>query len=137
MNKRRYNELGKYIRECREAVDLTQVELAKQMGEGITQKTISAWETGVLGVPKKYIKLLAQAIKADEERLLALKQGDSSDRALRMEKNILSLIKAAAKSKCTTISAEDLLFLDEVQDDLSQAMTSELLEQLLAHRQSK
>ncbi len=71
----RCNVCGNVVREAREALDLSQEQLAAQVqlrGHSLTQKAISRIEAGERVVPDYEIPLLAAALKIDPLRLLGL-----------------------------------------------------------------
>lgn len=76
----RCNVCGNVVREAREALDLSQEQLAAQVqlrGHSLTQKAISRIEAGERVVPDYEIPLLAAALKVDPLRLLGLEDENS------------------------------------------------------------
>lgn len=76
----RCNVCGNVVREAREALDLSQEQLAAQVqlrGHSLTQKAISRIEAGERVVPDYEIPLLAAALKIDPLRLLGLEDENS------------------------------------------------------------
>jgi len=45
--------LGKFVRECRETLDLTQEELAERIDEGVRQSEVSRLENDRINLPRR------------------------------------------------------------------------------------
>lgn len=76
----RCNVCGDAVRTAREALGLSQEQLAAQVqlrGHSLTQKAISRIESGERVVPDYEIPLLAAALKIDPLRLLGLEDKTS------------------------------------------------------------
>jgi len=83
---------GKFIAECRKQKGLTQKDLAEQLG--ISDKTVSKWETGH-GMPDvSVISELCEILSISSNELLAGEQLDSAESfSKKAEENIMELMK--------------------------------------------
>ena len=65
------NQLGNYIRERRQDLDLTQEELAARIGETVTQAEVSRLERGAIALPRRArLEALAVALEVTLGSLL-------------------------------------------------------------------
>ena len=99
-------KIGKFIAECRKKKGLTQKDLAEQLG--ISDKTVSKWETGH-GMPDvSVISELCEILSVSSNELLAGEQLDSAESfSKKAEENIMELMKTnknvCSKSKWSLI----------------------------------
>lgn len=63
------SQLGNLIKNGRDGVGITQVELAVRLG--MTQQTISRWEAGKIFPPMEHLPALATAIEVPLDEMLA------------------------------------------------------------------
>ena len=76
------NACGARVREAREALGLSQEQLAAQVqlhGHGLTQKAVSRIENGERIVPDFEIPLLAAALRVSPLWLLGIEEGPESE----------------------------------------------------------
>lgn len=90
-------KIGKYIKEKRKSMSLTQRELADKLN--ISDKTISKWECGN-GMPDfNLLNPLCDMLGISVNELLAGEDISSDTYAVKAEENIMSLIKENEKQK--------------------------------------
>ena len=108
--------IGKFIAEMRKEQNMTQMDLANQLG--ISNKTVSKWETGN-GMPDYAImEPLCTILKINANELLSGERVPSSDYNRKAEENIMSLMqensegqkKALTKNISIIVGAIGLLF---------------------------
>ncbi len=96
------SKTGKFIKDMRKAQGLTQRELAERLG--ISEKTVSKWETGK-GLPDAGLMLpLAKALDISVNELLSGERLDGERYVEKAEENIAALMadKCSPKAKSVT-----------------------------------
>lgn len=86
-------EIGRRIREAREAADLTQRDLAERIGVQ-TAQSISRYERGETEVPMKRIRRIADATGKPLDFFITLPEGEqpvSPDATARLEREVAEL----------------------------------------------
>ena len=90
-------KIGKFIAEMRKEQNLTQIDLAEQLG--ISNKTISKWECGN-GMPDYAVmETLCDILKINVNELLSGKRLPSKDYNKKAEENMMSLIQESSEKK--------------------------------------
>lgn len=85
------NKIGEFIQTVRKEKNLTQKELGEQIG--VSDKTVSKWETGA-GIPDTDIlKPLCEALDISVNELLSGEKLQIDDYSKRAEENMLNLLK--------------------------------------------
>ncbi|MBQ8519220.1 MAG: helix-turn-helix transcriptional regulator [Agathobacter sp.] len=89
-------KIGKFIAEMRKEQNLTQIELAEQLG--ISNKTISKWECGN-GMPDYAVmESLCNILKINVNELLSGERLPSQDYNKKAEENIMSLMQESSEN---------------------------------------
>lgn len=89
-------KIGKFIAEMRKEQNLTQIDLAEQLG--ISNKTISKWECGN-GMPDYAVmESLCNILKINVNELLSGERLPSKDYSKKAEENIMSLMQESSES---------------------------------------
>lgn len=90
-------KIGKFIAEMRKEQNLTQIDLADQLG--ISNKTISKWECGN-GMPDYAVmETLCDILKINVNELLSGERLPSKDYNKKAEENMMSLIQESSEKK--------------------------------------
>lgn len=90
-------KIGKFIAEMRKEQNLTQIDLAEQLG--ISNKTISKWECGN-GMPDYAVmESLCDILKINVNELLSGERLPSKDYNKKAEENMMSLIQESSEKK--------------------------------------
>lgn len=90
-------KIGKFIAEMRKEQNLTQIDLADQLG--ISNKTISKWECGN-GMPDYAVmESLCDILKINVNELLSGERLPSKDYNKKAEENMMSLIQESSEKK--------------------------------------
>lgn len=88
-------KIGKFIAEMRKEQNLTQIDLAEQLG--ISNKTISKWECGN-GMPDySVMESLCEILKINVNELLSGERLPSKDYNKKAEENMMSLIQESSE----------------------------------------
>lgn len=89
-------KIGKFIAEMRKEQDLTQIDLAEQLG--ISNKTISKWECGN-GMPDySVMENLCEILKINVNELLSGERLPSKDYNKKAEENMMSLMQESSEN---------------------------------------
>ena len=101
-------KIGKFIAECRKKQNLTQEQLAEQLG--ITKNAVSKWERGLGLMDMSLLKPLSKILKVSITEILNGEQVDKEDISSKTEKALLDTIdyssreiKKIKKNKIITI----------------------------------
>ena len=90
-------KVGEFISTERKAKKLTQKELAEQLG--VSDKTISRWETGN-GLPDMaYLTPLCDLLKVSVNELLSGEKLPPNEYSMKAEENIMALLQENQKNK--------------------------------------
>lgn len=90
-------KIGKFIAEMRKEQNMTQVDLADALG--ISNKTVSKWETGN-GMPDyALVESLCEVLKINANELLSGERLPSNDYSRKAEENIMSLMQENSATK--------------------------------------
>lgn len=89
-------KIGKFIAEMRKEQNLTQIDLAEQLG--VSNKTISKWECGN-GMPDyALMENLCEILKINVNELLSGEHLPSKDYGKKAEENIMSLMQESSEN---------------------------------------
>lgn len=89
------NKIGKFIAEMRKEQNLTQIDLAEQLG--ISNKTISKWECGN-GMPDySVMETLCEILKININELLSGERLPSKEYNKKAEENMMSLMQESSE----------------------------------------
>lgn len=111
--------LNSKIKERREALNLTQAELAKFIG--VSPSTIGMYEQGRREPDSKILKLLVHNLKTSSDYLLGIKKNNTTENYETNEK-ILTLIDE------NNIKISDIEYLIELKNDLLKNFNTEHIE---------
>lgn len=90
-------KIGKFIAEMRKEQNMTQIDLADALG--ISNKTVSKWETGN-GMPDyALVESLCGVLKINANELLSGERLPSNDYSRKAEENIMSLMQENSTTK--------------------------------------
>ena len=90
-------KIGKFIAEMRKEQNLTQIDLAEQLG--ISNKTISKWECGN-GMPDySVMENLCEILKINVNELLSGERLPSKDYNKKAEENMMSLMQESSENQ--------------------------------------
>lgn len=78
----KYENTGKIIRDAREALNISQADLAGKLGLENAQ-SISNIERGLTGVPRKYVFEMCKVLKIDTHELIDAMLEDMRNKYLR------------------------------------------------------
>lgn len=91
-------KIGEFLKELRKQNNMTQEQLGEQIG--VTNKTISRWETGSYMPPIEYLKLLSDIYQISINEIIAGKILDSENYKQESEENITIVFETIeAKNK--------------------------------------
>ena len=85
---------GKFIADLRKEKGLTQAQLGERMG--VTNKTISRWETGVYLPPADALLALGELFNVSVNEILSGKQLNDTEYKAVAEENLAQVIKASS-----------------------------------------
>ena len=86
--------IGKFIAELRKEKGLTQEQLGKKIG--VTNKTVSRWETGVYLPPADALLALGELFNVSVNEILSGKQLNDTEYKAVAEENLAQVIKASS-----------------------------------------
>ena len=86
--------IGKFIAELRKEKGLTQEQLGKKIG--VTNKTVSRWETGVYLPPGDALLALGELFNVSVNEILSGKQLNDTEYKAVAEENLAQVIKASS-----------------------------------------
>ncbi len=87
-------QIGKFISELRKEHGLTQEQLGEKIG--VTNKTVSRWETGVYLPPADMLLVLSEIFNVSINELLTGKRLTDSEYKKVAEENLTQAIKASS-----------------------------------------
>ena len=102
--KARSIQLGSRLSEVREALDMSQLELAKRLQ--IPRSTISKWETGMAVLPAIHIAQICQARQVGPRKVLGLEEEQLPDSAFDRFNRVLEAEGTALASKILQVPEE-------------------------------
>lgn len=94
-------ETGNFIAEVRKQKNMTQRDLAEIVG--VSDKTISKWETGKSLPDLSYLKSLCEALEITMNEMISCQRISESDYSQKAEENIMSLMKENENNKSKSI----------------------------------
>ena len=86
--------IGKFIAELRKETGLTQEQLGKKIG--VTNKTVSRWETGVYLPPADALLALGELFNVSVNEILSGKRLNDTEYKAVAEENLAQVIKASS-----------------------------------------
>ena len=86
--------IGKFIAELRKETGLTQEQLGKKIG--VTNKTVSRWETGVYLPPADALLALGELFNVSVNEILSGKRLNDTEYKAVAEENLAQIIKASS-----------------------------------------
>ena len=86
--------IGKFIAELRKEKGLTQEQLGKKIG--VTNKTVSRWETGVYLPPADALLALGELFNVSVNEILSGKRLNDTEYKAVAEENLAQIIKASS-----------------------------------------
>lgn len=85
-------QIGKFIAECRKDKNLTQEELASILG--VSNRTISKWETGVCMPDYSILPLLRETLGVSINELLSGEKINEDNYQIKLEENlVINIVK--------------------------------------------
>lgn len=84
-------KIGKFIAELRKEKNLTQEELGEKLG--VTNKTISRWETGTYMVPADILLAMSQLFDVSVNEILSGKRLSIQEYKQKADENIIAALK--------------------------------------------
>lgn len=124
--------LGKFVYAQRRALDMTQMDLAKQTG--LSQSLVARLEKEDVSVDKISFATLAQILKVTEKEILAVMCGLETFVQPSREMNCLPFVHAIAQNKIKFLSHADLITLLQIESELNKSklvITKEMVPALL------
>lgn len=97
-------KIGKFLSELRREHNLTQEQLGEEIG--VTNKTISRWETGTYLPPVEMLQLLSEKYGVSINEILSGERLDDKSYRVKAESNI----KTALKKSAFTLKDEEKYF---------------------------
>lgn len=98
------NDIGKFIQEIRKEKGLTQKELAELIG--VSDKTISKWETGNSSPDTSMLMSLSEALEITVNELLSAEKISPENYSMKAEETIMTLMKENEAGKRTHLISQ-------------------------------
>lgn len=87
-------KIGKFLAELRHEANLTQEQLGEELG--VTNKTISRWETGTYLPPVEMLQILSVKYGVSINEILSGEKLDAENYRIKAEENIASTLESSA-----------------------------------------